>query len=137
MERLASATPLKTASDASFGWLMVAIATALAAYAHLKALSWVWWPIGIGCVLVALTLVAPTLLRPLNRAWMWLGLTLGRVITPIIMALIFFGVLTPIAWLARMRGADPMRRRFDPAAKSYWIAREPPGPDAGTMGKQS
>ena len=68
---------------------------------------------------------------------MLLGLTLGRIITPIIMGLIFFGVVTPIAVLARVRGADPLRRRFDPAAQSYWIVREPPGPAAGTMEKQS
>ena len=79
----------------------------------------------------------PTLLRPLNRAWMLLGLTLGRMITPIIMGLIFFGILTPIAWLARRRGADPMRRSFDPAAATYWIVRDPPGPDARTMERQS
>ncbi|MBK8067640.1 MAG: hypothetical protein IPK27_08400 [Rhodanobacteraceae bacterium] len=80
--------------------------------------------------------LAPSLLAPLNRAWMALGHLLGRIISPIIMGLIFFGVVTPIAIVARLRGVDPMRRRFDPAARSYWIERDPPGPDPGTMERQ-
>ena len=137
IETLGAHAAVKPASDRSFAWLMTAVATAVAAYAHFKALSWVWWPIGIGTGFALSALLAPRLLAPLNRAWMRLGLLLGSVITPLIMGLIFFLILTPIAWLARRRGVDPMRRKFDPAAKSYWIEREPPGQDPSTMGKQS
>jgi|CXWL01.1.fsa_nt_gi hypothetical protein len=124
------------ASDRSFAWLLVGVATALAAYAHWKALAWVWWPIAIGAVLVICALVAPRALAPLNRAWMALGLLLGRIVTPVIMGAIYFGILTPIAWVARRRGVDPMRRNFDHSAKSYWIERTPPGPDPRSMERQ-
>ncbi len=126
----------KPPSDRSFAWLMTAIATAVAAYAHWKALHWVWWPVAIGALFALAALLAPKLMNPLNRLWMGLGRLLGLIVTPIIMSLIFFGVLTPIAILARSRGVDPMRRRYDPSAMTYWIERNPPGPDARTMERQ-
>jgi hypothetical protein len=48
----------------------------------------------------------------------------------------FFGVITPVAALMRMSGHDPMRRRNDPAAPSYWIVRQPPGPPPDSMRHQ-
>jgi len=136
IESVGSHAAAKVPSDRSFAWLMTAIATAVAAYAHWKALSWVWWPVSIGALLTAVALFAPSVLNPLNRAWMQLGLMLGRVVTPLIMSLIFFGIVTPIAVLARWRGVNPMRRHYDPDARSYWIPRDPPGPDARSMERQ-
>lgn len=87
-------------------------------------------------VFALLAVLAPHWLAPLNRGWLALGLLLGRVLTPVIMGLIYFGLVTPLAILARWRGVDPMRRRFDAAAQSYWIRRDPPGPDPATMERQ-
>jgi hypothetical protein len=78
----------------------------------------------------------PAALRPLNRAWMLLGLVLYKIVNPIVMALLFFSTMTPVGALMRACGKDPLRLRRDPAAASYWIAREPPGPAAETMRNQ-
>ena len=62
------------------------------------------------------------------------GLGVGAVlVVPIVMRLLFFGVVTPIGVTLRLIGRDPLRRRRDPMASSYWIVRRPPGPSAVSM----
>lgn len=77
-------------------------------------------------VFLAVALTAPRMLRPLNLAWTRLGMVLQRVTTPLLLAIVFFAVITPMAVVMRMRGRDPLRRRADPAARTYWIDRPPP-----------
>jgi hypothetical protein len=65
------------------------------------------------------------------------GLGFGAVLAvPIVMRLLFFGVVTPIGVAMRLAGRDPLRRRCDPTASSYWIVRRPPGPSAASMRRQ-
>ena len=52
------------------------------------------------------------------------------------LALLFFGVVTPTAWIMRAMGKDLLGLRRDPQAASYWVHRQPPGPDANTMHRQ-
>jgi hypothetical protein len=80
-----------------------------------------YWPWVIAGVLAAWALAAPITLRPVYRAWMRLALVLSRITTPIIMAVVYFVVITPVAFVMRIVGRDPMARRFDPSAKSYRI----------------
>ncbi len=65
-----------------------------------------------------------------------LGLLLGRVVSPIVMALLFFLVVTPTAFLFRLLGKDPLRLAAEPRAGTYWIERRPPGPPPDTMANQ-
>ena len=58
------------------------------------------------------------------------------VVTPVVMILLFYLTVTPTAILMRLFGKDPLRLRFDRAAKSYWIERVPPGPAPETMRNQ-
>lgn len=85
---------------------------------------------------LAFALVRPAALSPLNFLWTRLGLLLGRIADPIVTGLIFFLIVTPAAILLRILGKDPLARRPDPAAPSYWISRIPPGPDPATMNRQ-
>jgi hypothetical protein len=64
------------------------------------------------------------------------GLLLHAVVNPIVMALLFFTTVTPIALILRAQGKDPLRLRRDPDARSYWIERRPPGPMPDTMPRQ-
>jgi len=54
---------------------------------------------------------------------------LNRVVGPVVLGAIFFLVLTPVAVAMRVIGRDAMKRRFEPAASTYWVERDPPGPD--------
>jgi hypothetical protein len=98
-------------------------------FAFLAAVFGVWpairWPLlVVSGLLLVVALVAPRILRPFNSAWYHFGMALGRVVNPIVMAVIFFAVVTPIGLLrTRVFGKDPLRREFDPGAASYWIAR--------------
>ena len=69
------------------------------------------------------------ILRPLNVAWMAFGALLHRVVSPIMLGLIYFGIMSPVALFFKVKGRDELRRRYDPTAPTYWISRSPPGPD--------
>ncbi len=86
------------------------------------------WPLLTAAVLALATIFAPALLAPLNRLWTAFGERLRRLMTPLILGFVFFLVLTPLGLLMRLLGKDLLRLRFDRAASSYWIARNPPGP---------
>ncbi len=73
----------------------------------------------------AVALVWPAILAPLNKLWFRFGLLLHKVMTPLIMGLLFYGLFTPLGLLMRLFGKDPMRVRDTPEAQSYWIEREP------------
>jgi hypothetical protein len=86
------------------------------------ALAWVLWIVGVACGVLAL--VAPPLLRPLYVALTAITLPIGFVVSHVIMGILYFGVFTPVGLLFRLMGRDPLNRRLEPAASSYWLPRE-------------
>jgi Saxitoxin biosynthesis operon protein SxtJ len=123
-------------SDQGFG-IVFAIFFALVGLAPLRThhpVRWVALAIGGGLLIVAL--VRPVWLRFPNRAWGKLGRLMGRVASPVVTALLFFLVVTPMGFLMRVSGKDPLRLRSEPGASSYWIERRPPGPAPQTMSSQ-
>ena len=92
--------------------------------------------LAISAAFLIVTLLRPALLHPMNHAWMKLALLLNRIVTPIITGILFFLVVTPMGVIMRWPGKDPLRMRSDPAAKSYWLPREPPGPAPESMARQ-
>ncbi|HEU4632232.1 MAG TPA: SxtJ family membrane protein [Gemmatimonadaceae bacterium] len=77
----------------------------------------------IGAALVLAGAIAPTRLGGVERAWMALAHAISRVTTPLLMGVLYFLVLTPIAVAMRLGGYDPLRQRA--AAGSRWVPREP------------
>jgi hypothetical protein len=67
----------------------------------------------------------PAALAPLNRVWMALGAVLNRVVSPIVLAVLFVFVMTPVGLLMRLTGKDPLRLKRAGAGGSYWLAHEP------------
>ncbi len=94
------------------------------------------WALIVAGVFLAAGLFFPALLRPLNRLWFLFGLALHKVISPLVMGLLFYLTVTPIALIMRAIGKDPLNRQFDAEAKSYWIVRDPAGPAPETMRQQ-
>ena len=83
-----------------------------------------------------IALAKPALLAWLNRLWIKLGVLLGKVVSPIALGILFYGVLAPVGKVMRFAGKDPLRLKFDPGADSYWIPRDPPGPPPDSMTNQ-
>jgi hypothetical protein len=85
---------------------------------------------------LAAALLRPALLAPLNRLWTRFGLLLHRIVSPVVLGIMFFAVITPMAWIRRALGNDPLRLRFDREARTYWVDRQPPGPPPETLTNQ-
>lgn len=94
------------------------------------------WALAVSAAFLAVGLVRPALLGPLNRVWFRFGLLLNRVVSPVVMGLLFFLTVTPTALLMRAVGKDPLRLRRAPRQPSYWIARDPAGPRSGSFKDQ-
>lgn len=90
----------------------------------------------IGAPLVVVGLIFPKALGPLNFIWTKFGLLLGMIITPILMFAIYVLMFTPFGVVMRARGYDPLRLRREEAAHSYWVERDPPGPEPKMMAEQ-
>ena len=90
--------------------------------------SWPLWPWIVFAVLGAWGLVAPMSLQPVYRAWMRFGLMLSKVMTPLILGIVFFLLITPVAIILKLLGKDPMARDFDDS-DSYRVPTEKAPPE--------
>ena len=113
-------------NNKKFGVFLGAMLILLALYVWYVGTS-VWPEALLACaVLVAFcTITAPDILAPLNKGWHSLGVALGQITSPIVLGIIYFLLVTPIAWVGRHLGRDPLRLARSGAA-SYWIPREQP-----------
>ncbi len=94
------------------------------------------WALLIGGAFLLVALALPSILAPLNRLWLRFGLLLHRIVSPIVLGIMFFVVITPMGLLMRALGKDLLRLKFDERSSSYWIARVPPGPPPESLRDQ-
>jgi hypothetical protein len=115
----------KASSARTFGLVMGA-AFLVFAFRSLARHGSAWpWLLGAGVAFALAALARPAMLAPLNRAWMALGTALNRVVSPVVLAILFFGVVWPLGLLMRLTGNPPIRLKRAAAGDSYWTAREP------------
>jgi hypothetical protein len=84
-------------------------------------LNWPVWPWVVAAPLWLLALVRPLWLRWIYRAWMRFGLLASRVMTPLVLGIVFFVMISPMAMVRRLMGKDPMHRALDRNQKSYRV----------------
>ena len=84
-------------------------------------LGFVWLPWLIGAVFVAWGLLAPASVRPFYRLWMRFGLLMNAIITRVVLGIVFYLIVLPFGIILRIRGSDPLKRQWDPAAVSYRV----------------
>jgi hypothetical protein len=122
---------IQGSSDRSFGLVWTAALVIIGAWPLLDGELPRLWALVAAAALLGLSLLKAEVLAPLNRAWMRFGLLLNRFVSPVIMGVVFFGLVMPTGMLRRLAGADPLRRRRASAAgNSYWVERprsNPPG----------
>ena len=87
----------------------------------------------ISIIFLILGLLDSKLLSPLNSFWIKFGELLGKIIAPVVMAIIYFLILTPISLMVRLFGKDLLSLKFSKQLKTYWIKRKK---DLGSMDKQ-
>lgn len=129
--------PSNLPSNRTFGLLFIGVFAILGAYGLWK--DWSGEVIKtffiISAVLVIVTLLAPKLLTPFNKAWYQLGLFLGKVVSPVVLGVLFFIVITPVALAMRLAGRDALKLRKQ-NVESHWIDRKPPGPEPESFKEQ-
>lgn len=80
-----------------------------------------------GGALAVAVLLVPPLRKPVYIGWMYAAFPIGWTISHLLLAFTYYLVLTPIGLIMRLVGHDPMTRRLDRAAKSYWVPHDPHG----------
>ena len=124
-------------SERSFGILFTILFALAAAYG-----VYAGWPTlrisvlaGLCAAMLAAGLFAPNVLRPFNRAWFLLGQLLEKIFRPIVLGMMFFLMITPVAFVIRIFGRDELRLKKR-RVPSYWLERDPPGPEADSFKNQ-
>ena len=113
-------------SNRKFGFFFNFIfAVASVYFISTSNMIWAYAFIGATLIFLAITLVKDNLLLPLNKLWMRFGLLIGMIISPIVLGIIFFGLITPVAVLTRLFGRDELRLRLMDKS-SHWISRTDP-----------
>ncbi len=123
----------KKSSNRSFGILFFLVFLGFGLWPLTKEMSPNIYLIIISAIFLILGLLNSKLLSPLNNLWIKFGEILGKVIAPIVMAVVYFLILTPISLLVRLFGKDLIEMKFNNNVKSYWIKRKK---HLGTMDKQ-
>ena len=123
-------------SDRAFGLVFAAFFTIVALLPLWSGRPVRMWSIVAAAAFALLALAVPRVLAPLNRVWTAFGDLLHRIVSPVALGILYYGVVTPTGLLMRLAGKDPLRLRFDPAARSYWIERRPPGPPPESLKDQ-
>ena len=120
-------------SNKSFGILFFIVFLGFGLWPLTKNLSPNIYLIIISIIFFILGLLNSKLLSPLNSFWIKFGELLGKIIGPVVMAIIYFLILTPISLMVRLFGKDLLGLKFSKQLKTYWIKRKK---DLGSMDKQ-
>ena len=126
-------------TNRKFGFFFTAVFSCLSLYFAANDSLRISYLFGFFAVSFLLaTSAKPDLLLPLNKCWMHLGLLLGKLATPIVMALIFFGIFTPMAILMRLFGRDELRIKIKNRKPNhtFWIRFIPSSAGGGVSKSQ-
>ena len=116
---------LKLGSNRSFGIVFFIVFLLIALYPFTYNGDLRIWSLVISLIFLILGLINSKLLTPLNKVWFKFGIFLGKIISPLIMGIIFFLVVTPIGFLMRILGKDVLNLKYNDN-KTYWIEKKGP-----------
>ena len=135
-ENLSRQQAVHGSSNRAFGGVFVVVFLLIGLWPLARGSEMRWWALIASAVVLVVTLSAPALLAIPNRLWTRFGLLLHRIVSPIVLGLLFYVVITPMGLLMRAVGKDSMRMRRGASAESYWINRDPPGPRPDSLPRQ-
>ena len=116
---------IKIGSNKSFGIVFFVVFLLISLYPLLNNESIRIWSLVISIIFLILGILDSKILSPLNKIWFKFGLFLGKIISPIVMGIIFFLVVTPTGFIMRLLGKDVLNLKYSDH-KSYWIEKTGP-----------
>ena len=116
---------IKVSSNRSFGIVFFIVFLLIALYPLINQGEFRLWSLIISFIFFILGILNSKILTPLNKLWFKFGIFLGKIVSPIIMVIIFFFVVTPIGVLMRFFGKDVLNLKYN-NKKSYWIEKTGP-----------
>jgi Saxitoxin biosynthesis operon protein SxtJ len=116
--------PVKSTSNASFGMFFALVFMVVAAWPVLEGNAVRLWALAVSALFLVLAMLWPRLLTIPNALWLRLGSALGLVVTPLVMAVLYFAAFVPMGYLMRSRGHDLLGLGWQRDATSYWVPRE-------------
>ena len=116
---------VKISSNRSFGIVFFIVFLLIALYPLINKGEFRLWSLIISFIFFILGILNSKILTPLNKLWFKFGIFLGKIVSPIIMGMIFFFVVTPIGVLMRIFGKDVLNLKYN-NKKSYWIEKTGP-----------
>lgn len=122
--------------DREFGLLLALVLLCIGVWPLLTGGPWRVSALMAGMGVVLLAMARPHWLHGGHRGWLVLGSLLQYLFTPLVLAVLFFGVITPLALVRRRVEGDFFRLRFDARCPTYWQPRQPPGATDSTMRQQ-
>jgi hypothetical protein len=129
-------SPAASSSDRSFGLVMAAFFALVAvwpmtAHGHPR-----YWALTAAVALVVIALAAPHLLARPNHLWTGVGRAMHAIVSPLALGVVFLLAIVPVGLLMRIFGKQPLPLRFESTKSSYWVTRDPPGPEPESFTNQ-
>ena len=126
----------KVSSERSFAFVFAGVffIVGLLAFKTSQDLSYI--ASGVGTFFLLCGVIYPKILRPLNIMWFKIGVCIFKITNPIIMGMLFFTTIVPLGLVMRLAGKNLLSLRKEPNSKTYWVVRDPPGPDPTSMKNQ-
>ena len=116
---------VKISSNRSFGIVFFVVFLLISLYPLTYGGEIRIWSLIISIIFLILGLLNSKILAPLNKIWFKFGILLGKIVSPLIMGIIFFFVVTPIGFIMRLLGKDVLNLKYN-KNKSYWIEKNGP-----------
>jgi hypothetical protein len=116
---------IKISTNRSFGLVFFVVFFLISVYPLLNEGNIRFWSLTVGIIFLTLGLLNSKILTPLNKIWFKFGLLLGSIVSPLVMSVIFFFVVTPISSIMRILGKDILNLKWN-NTNSYWIEKSGP-----------
>ena len=115
---------VKISSNRSFGSLFFIVFLAISLWPLISQGDLRLWAFILALIFFVLGILNSKFLTPLNKLWMKFGIFLGSIVSPFVMGVVFFMVVTPVGLIMRFLGKDLLRIKKSKFVSTYWISRE-------------
>jgi hypothetical protein len=116
---------IKVSSNKSFGIVFSIFFLLISIYPLLNNDPIYYWSLFVSFIFLVLGLMNSKILSPLNLLWFKFGILIGKIVSPVVMGIIFFLVVTPISIILKIFGKDVLNLKFN-NNKTYWIVKDGP-----------